>query len=94
MVVALYGHPHRVIVHDGNHLAQVLGKQPVKQHLVAIVHGGQIDVLTQRIGQPLVLYVGALDLHRQSADLSWQQAYEAQVHTLFSREGRALIQLR
>ena len=62
MVVLLHRHADRQIVDDGDHFAQVLRKQPVKQHLVAIVQGGQIDVLAQRIRQPLVLDVGALDL--------------------------------
>ena len=68
-MVLLHRHADRQIVDDGNHFAQVLGKQPVKQHLVAVVQGGQIDVLAQRIRQPLVLDVGALDLSRQSADV-------------------------
>ena len=62
VVVLLHRHADGQIVDDGDHFAQMLGKQPVKQHLVAVVQGGQVDVLAQRIGQPLVLDVGALDL--------------------------------
>jgi hypothetical protein len=49
MMVVLYRHSHGVVVHDGDHFPQVSGKQPVKQHLIAIVQGGQKDIPTQRI---------------------------------------------
>ena len=53
MVVLLHRHADGQIVDDGDHLAQVFGEQPVEQHLVAVVQGGQVDVLAQRIRQPL-----------------------------------------
>ena len=61
-MILLHGHADGQIVDDGNHLAQMLGKQPVKQDLVAIVQSRQIDVLAQRIRQTFVLDIGALDL--------------------------------
>ena len=68
VMVLLHRHADGQIVDDRDHFAQVLGKQPVKQHLVAVVQGRQVDVLAQRIRQPLVLDVGALDLRLQRAD--------------------------
>ncbi len=94
MVVLLHRHADGQIVDDGDHFAQVLGKQPVKQHFVAVVQGGQIDVLAQRIRQPLVLDVGALDLSFQRADVRRKQAREAQRFSFFRREGRPLVQQR
>ncbi len=94
VVVLLHGHADGQIVDDGDHFAQVLGKQPVEQHLVAVVQGGQVDVLAQRIRQPLVLDVGAFDLRPQRADVRRQQAREAQRFSLFRSEGCPLVQQR
>ena len=74
VVVLLHRHADSQVVDDRDHLAQVLGKQPVEQHLVAIVQGGQVDVLAERVRQTLILDVGALDLRRQSADVRREQA--------------------
>ena len=62
MVILLHRQADRQIVDDRNHFAQVLGEQAVEQHFVAVVQSGQVDVLAQRIRQPVVLNVGALDL--------------------------------
>ena len=94
MVILLHRHADRQIVDDGDHFAQVLGEQPVEQHLVAVVQGGQVDVLAQRVRQPLVLDVGALDLSLQRADVRRKQAGEAQRLSFLRREGRALVQQR
>ena len=49
-----------------------------KQDLVAVMQRGQVDVLAQRIRQPLILGVGACDLRLQSADDRREQAGETQ----------------
>jgi hypothetical protein len=59
----------------------------VKQHLVAVVQRGQVDVLAQRIRQPLVLVVGALDLILQRADLRREQTREPQSFSLLRGDG-------
>ena len=94
VMILLHRHADRQIVDDRNHLAQVLREQPVEQHLVAVVQGGQIDVLAQRVRQPLVLDVGALDLRLQRADVGREQAGEAQGFSFLRREGGALVQQR
>ena len=38
---------------------EVVADQPVEQHLVAVVQGGQVDVLGQVTGLGVVLRVGA-----------------------------------
>jgi len=94
VMVLLHRHADRPIVDYGDHLAQVLREQPVKQHLVAIVQSGQVDVPAQRIRQALVLDVGALDLSLQRADVRRQQAVEAQRFPFDSREGCPFVQRR
>ena len=59
VVVLLHRQADRPVVDNRNHLAQVLGEQAEEQHFVAVVQRGQVDVLAQRIRQPLVLDVGA-----------------------------------
>jgi len=75
----------------GDHFAKVLRKQPVEQDLVAVVQGGQVDVLAERIRQLLVLHVGALDLISQGADIRRKQTREAQRFSFFRREGGPLF---
>jgi len=82
------------VVDDGDHLGQVLCKQPVKQHLVAVVQSRQVDVLAERIRQPLVLDIGALDLRLQRADIRWEQTRKTQLFPLFHRKGHSLVQQR
>ena len=86
--------PDRQIVDDRDHLAQVPRQQAVKQHLVAVVQRGQVDVLIERIRQALVLSVGRLHLSLQSADHRREQAGEAQLFSFLGGEGRALVQQR
>ena len=50
VVIMLHRHTDSKVADDRDHFAKVLGKEAVKQHLVAIVQSGEIDVLTQRIG--------------------------------------------
>ncbi len=92
MVVLLHGQADRQIVDDGNHFTQMLREQPVKQHFVAIVQSGQIDVLAQRIRQPLVLDVGPPDLCAQRADVRRQQAAEPQGSAFVRAEGSTFVQ--
>ena len=66
VVVLLHRHADGEVVDDGYHFPQMIGEQPVEQHFVAVVQGGQEDVLAQRVGQPLVLEVGVLRLVRQA----------------------------
>ena len=94
VVILLHRHADGQIVDDGDHLAQVLGEQPVEQHLVAVVQGGQVDVLAECIRQPLVLNVGALDLSPQRADIRREQTREPQRFSFVAGEGRALVQRR
>ena len=78
MVVLLHRHAHGEVVDDRDHFPQVFGEQPVEEHLVAVVQGGEVDILAQRVGQPLVLDIGALDLGVQGADIGREQAGQAQ----------------
>ena len=77
-MVLFHRQADRPIVDNRNHLAQVFGEHAEEQDLVAVMQRGQIDVLTQRIRQPLVLGVGAGDLRFQGADDGRQQTGEAQ----------------
>ena len=61
--------PHREVVDDGNHLAQVLRKQLVEQNLIAIVQCGEVDVLAQRVRKALILHIGVFDLGLEGVDL-------------------------
>ena len=78
VMVLLHRQADRAVVDDRDHLAQVLGEQAEEQHLIAVVERGQIDVLAQRIRQPLVLGVSGGDLSLQRADDGRQQTVEAQ----------------
>jgi hypothetical protein len=42
--------PDRRVIHDRQHLPQVLPEQPVEQHLVAVLQHGQEDVLSRSVG--------------------------------------------
>ena len=68
MMVLLHRQTDRAVVDDRDHLAQVLGKQAKEQHLIAVVERGQIDILAQRIRQPLILRISGGDLRFQRAD--------------------------
>src|SRR5208283_4889608 len=78
-------------VDDWYHFAQVPRQQPVEQHLVAVVHRGQVDVLIERIRQGLVLGVGRLYLSFQRADDWGEQTGEAQRLSFLDCESRALV---
>ena len=94
MVILLHRHADGQIVDDRDHFAQVLGEQTEEQHLVAVVQGSQVDVLTERIRQPLVLVVGAPDLRFQGADVRREQTREAQRLPFLRGERRALVEQR
>ena len=55
-------------VDDGQQLAEVVGEQPEEQDLVAVLQGGQVDVLVEGAGLPRALPVGALGLLVQGQD--------------------------
>jgi len=77
MEVLLHRFTDSQIVDNRNHLAKVLGEQPVEQYRVAVVKRSQVEVLPQRIRQPLILGVGALGLCNEGADGGWKQAGKA-----------------
>src|ERR1017187_4841419 len=77
MVVLLHRHADCKIVDDGDHFTKVLRKQPVETDLVAVMPGGQVDVFAERIRQPFVLNVGALDLRPQGTNVRRKQTREA-----------------
>ena len=59
-MILLHRHADRQIVDDRDHLAEVPGQQAVEQHLIAVVQGGQINILIERIWKALILSVGGL----------------------------------
>ncbi len=85
---------HRGVVHDGQHLAQVIAQQPVVQDLVPVAQGFHEDVLLQVGRLRAVLRVRAAHLLVQGLDDRRQQPLQAQLRPLARREGRALVQQR
>jgi hypothetical protein len=57
VVILFHRQAHRPMVDNRNHLPQVFGEDAEEQYLVAVVESGQIDILTNRIQQQLVLGV-------------------------------------
>jgi len=92
MMVLFHSQADSAVVHNRDHLAQMLRKQPEKQHLIAVVKRGEINVFTQRIRQPLVLDIGGSDLRFERANDRRKQPAEAQALSFLSGESRALIQ--
>ena len=60
VMVLLHRHPARQLIDDRDHLAQVLREQAVEQYFIAVMQGGKIAVLAQRVREPLVMRVRAL----------------------------------
>src|SRR5271155_3095618 len=58
------------------------------------MQGGEVDVLAQRIRQPLVLDIGALNLTLQRADFWREQTREAQSLSLLRGESCSFVQHR
>ena len=91
-MVLFHRQADRPVVDDRNHFAQVLGEQAVKQHLIAVVQRGQINVLAERVRQALVLSVGAGHLRLQGADHRRKEAGESQRLPLLRRECGSFVQ--
>src|ERR1035438_5041939 len=72
----------------------MLGEKPVEQHLIAIVHGGEVNVLAECVRQPFVLNVGPVYLRVLRADFRWDQAGVSQGVSFVRRVGGSLIQQR
>ena len=94
MVILFHRQADGPVVDNRNHFAQMLGEQAEEEHFVAVVQSGQVDILAQRVRQPLVLGVGAGDLRLQRADDRREQTGEAQGFPFLHGEGRPLVEER
>jgi hypothetical protein len=92
VAVLLDGLADRRGVDDREQFAEVVGEHPVEQDLVAVVQGGQVDVLVEVAGLARALPVGALGLLVQGEDPRRQQAGQPQRITLGLGERGALVQ--
>src|SRR5689334_12818391 len=92
VVILFHRQPDGPVIHDRDHLSEVLGEDAEEQYLVAIVQGCQIDILAEGIREPLILSVGASYLRLQRADYGRKQTRETERFALLGRECRSLIQ--
>ena len=86
--------PHRRGVHDRQHLGDVLGQQPVEQHLVAVPHMAEKDVLGQVVGLAQILRVDPVQVRLDRRHAVGQQAGEPQRLAFGQRERGAPVQHR
>ena len=71
-------HTHGRGVDDGQHLGEVVGEQPVEQHLVAVPQVRQVHPLPQVVGLLPVLRVHPAELAFQGGHPGRQQAGQSQ----------------
>ena len=83
--------PHGRRVHDGHQLIEVIAQHAVEQVLVAILQGGQLDVLLERIVVGADRSVNASRLHRHRDVLARQQPFQPEGSALGQRKTRALV---
>ena len=81
-------------VDDRQHLLEVLGQQPVEQHLVAVAQVGQVDALGQIVRLPAVLRVDPPQLAVQRQTPRGQQPVQARARALVRGERRAAVDHR
>ena len=81
-------------VDDGDHLLRMLLHQPVEKGLVAVLQGGEEDVLLERIRFAAVIAVDAMQLLLDREHPGRQQAAQAQRIALALGEGRTLVEQR
>jgi hypothetical protein len=86
--------PHRRGVHDRQHLVDVLGQQPVEQHLVAVPHLAEMQALGQVIGLAQVLRVDPPQLPLDRRHAVGQQPGEPERLPFGLRERGAPVQHR
>ena len=79
------------VVNDGQHFHQVIGQQPVVEHLVSVVQLVQVDVLLDVAFIAGILAVGTRGLLLQRLHGHRQPAGQSIPGTLFQGEGRALV---
>jgi hypothetical protein len=94
VAVPLDRRPDRGGVDDRQHLGDVLGQQPVEQHLVAVSQAGQVQVLGQVIGLALVLPVDPVQLSLDGGHALGQQAGQPERLPLGEGERGAPVQQR
>ena len=92
IAVSLDGRPDGGGVDDRQHLGDVLGQQPVEQHLVAVPQAGQVQVLGQVIGLAEVLPVDPPQLSLDGRHALGQQAGQPERLPLGEGERRAPVQ--
>jgi len=90
----LGGLPHRWCVDDGEGVGQVLPDEPVEQHLVAVLQGAQVDVLFQRVVEPVELVASSGELVLDRLDSRRQMTLDSEDPPLLERERRALVAQR
>jgi hypothetical protein len=81
-------------VDDRQHLGDVLGQQPVEQHLVSVPQAGQVQVLGQVIGLALILPVDPAQLSLDGRYALGQQAGQPERLPLGEGERGAPVQQR
>ena len=59
-------------VDDGQHLDQVLTNKAVKESLVVVLNGAQIDMFINRLVEAAILHIGALNLTLNTL-VAWRQ---------------------
>ena len=82
---------HRGRVHHRQHFGDVLGQQPVKQHLVAVSKVGQVHPLPERVGLLEVLGVDPAHLDFQSGHPAGQQTVQTKSLTFVKGERRPAV---
>ena len=58
MVIMLHRHADGMVVYDGDHFSQVIGKETVEEHFVTVVQRCEVDVFADHIRQHFVLKIG------------------------------------
>ena len=90
----LAGHPDGGGVEDRQHLLDVVGYQPVEQHLVGVLQRAQVDMPGDVGGLLLVGPVPAADLLVQGLHRGRHQTTQAQLGALRLGEGGAFVRQR
>ena len=78
-------------VDDGKHLFDVVGEQPVEEHLVAVAEAGEVVVLGERGPGRVVLLVDPAHLVADGGHLTGHEADQAEVAPLLDGEGRPAV---
>ena len=84
---------HRGGVDDRQHLLDVIGQQPVEQHLVAVPQVSQVQVLVQVVWLAEILRVNPRQLPLDGRDVNGEQAGQPERLPLGERERGTAVQV-